>query len=103
MLNFESIKHFVDDTVVKAVLKFWISNLKSNHLETDEESFKALKKFVRMAIEIHLRHLFNGDDKTRYSVDVLEKVKSDRLKDVTKNINVPSFSSINLADNVKIV
>jgi hypothetical protein len=99
----DNIKRFIDDTVVKSVLKFWISNLKASHMETDEESFKALKKFVRMAIEIHLKHIFNGDEKTRYSVDVLEKVKSDRLKDVTKNIHVPSFSNIDLADSVEIM
>lgn len=103
MPSLEIIKNYADNVVVKSIFKFWISNLKSNHLESDEEAFKALKKFVRMALEIHLKHLFNGDEKTRYGVDVLEKVKSDRLKDVTKNITVPSFSGINLADNVEIL
>jgi hypothetical protein len=103
MPNIETIKSYVSNAVVKSILKFWISNLKSNHLENDEEAFKSLKKFVRMALEIHLKHLFNGDDKTRYGVDVLEKVKSDRLKDVTKDITIPSFSGINLADSVEIL
>ena len=52
---------------------------------------------------IHLKHLLNGDEKTRYIVDVLDKVKSDHLNDVTKNIKVSSFSDLNLADNVEIV
>jgi hypothetical protein len=103
MPNVETIKNYVDNTVVKSILKFWISNIKSNHLESDEEALKALRKFVRMALEIHLRHIYNGDEKTRYGVDVLEKVKSDRLKDVTKNITIPSFSGINLADSVEIL
>lgn len=103
MPSIESIKNYADDAVIKGILKFWISNLKPNHLETDEEAFKALKKFGRMALEIHLRHLFNGDEKTRYGVDVLEKVKSDRLKDVTKDITVPSYSGIDLADSVEIL
>lgn len=90
MPSIESIKQYADDTVVKSVLKFWISNLKSNHLENDKESLKALKTFIRMALEIHLRHIFNGDERTRYSVDVLEKIKGDRIKDVTKNIHVSS-------------
>jgi hypothetical protein len=103
MPRLESIRQYIDDTVVKAVLKFWISNLKTNHLESDEETSKSLKKFVRMALEIHLKYIFNGDERTRYGVDVLEKVKGDRLTDVTKNIHVPSFSNINLADSVEIL
>jgi hypothetical protein len=55
-----------------------------------------------MALEIHLNHIFNGNEKTRYSVNVLKKVKSDHLKDITKNINIPSLSNINLADGVEI-
>jgi hypothetical protein len=103
MPRLENIKQYIDDTVVKAVLKFWISNLKTNHLESDEETSKALKKFVRMALEIHLKHIFNGDERTRYGVDVLEKVKGDRLTNVTKNIHVPSISNVNLAENVEIL
>ena len=103
MPSSSDIIRFIDNSVVKSILKFWISNLKPNYLEDDEFTFKALKKFVRMAIEIHLKHLLNGDEKTRYIVDVLDKVKSDRLNDVTKNIKVPSFSDLNLADNVEIV
>lgn len=103
MPRLESIKQYIDDTVVKGILKFWISNLKTNHLESNAETSKSLKKFVRMALEIHLKHIFNGDERTRYGVDVLEKVKSDRLTDVTKNINVPSFSNVNLADSVEIL
>ena len=103
MPSSSDIIRFIDNSVVKSILKFWISNLKPNHLEDDEFTFKALKKFVRMAIEIHLKHLLNGNEKTKYIVDVLDKVKSDRLNDVTKNIKVPSFSDLNLADNVEIV
>ena len=62
-----------------------------------------LKKFVRMALEIHLKHIFNGNERTRYGVNILEKVKGDRLMDVTKNIHVPIFSNINLADSVEIL
>ncbi len=102
MPSTEVIKTYVSDSVVKSILKFWISNLKSNHLEEDDDTLKTLKRFVRMAIEIHLRHIFNGDEKTRYGIDVLEKVKSERLKDVTKDIKVPSLSDLNLADSVEI-
>ena len=102
MPNIETIKSYVSNAVVKSILKFWISNLKLNHLENDE-AFKSLKKFMRMALEIHLKHLFNSDNKTRYRVDVLEKIKSNLLKNVTKDITIPSFSGINLADNVKIL
>lgn len=102
MPSTEVIKTYVNDSVVKSILKFWISNLKSNHLEEDNDTLKTLKRFVRMAIEIHLRHIFNGDEKTRYGIDVLEKVKSERLKDVTKDIKVPSLSDLNLADSVEI-
>ena len=56
-----------------------------------------------MALEINLKHIFNDDEKTRYGVDILEKVKGDCLTDVTKNIYVPSFSNINLADSVEIL
>ena len=56
-----------------------------------------------MALEIHLKHIFNGDERTRYGVDVLEKVKGDRLTDIIKNIHVPSFSNINLVDSVEIL
>ena len=97
------IKTYVSDSVVKSILKFWISNLKSNHLEEDDDTLKTLKRFVRMAIEIHLKHIFNGDEKTRYGIDVLEKVKSERLKDVTKDIKVLSLSDLNLADAVEII
>ena len=75
MPSTEVIKTYVSDSVVKSILKFWISNLKSNHLEEDDDTLKTLKRFVRMAIEIHLKHIFNGDKKTRYGIDVLEKVK----------------------------
>ena len=103
MPSTEVIKTYVSDLVVKSILKFWISNLKSNHLEEDDDTLKTLKRFVRMAIEIHLKHIFNGDEKTRYGIDVLEKVKSERLKDVTKDIKVPSLSDLNLADAVEII
>ena len=103
MPSTEVIKTYVSDSVVKSILKFWISNLKSNHLEEDDDTLKTLKRFVRVAIEIHLKHIFNGDEKTRYSIDVLEKVKSERLKDVTKDIKVSSLSDLNLADAVKII
>jgi hypothetical protein len=103
MPSTEVIKTYVSDSAVKSILKFWISNLKSNHLEEDDDTLKTLKRFVRMAIEIHLKHIFNGDEKTRYGIDVLEKVKSERLKDVTKDIKVPSLSDLNLADAVEII
>jgi len=103
MPSIEVIKTYVSDSIVKNILKFWIRNLKSNHLEEDDDTLKTLKKFVRMALEIHLRHIFNGDEKTRYGIDVLEKVKSERLKNVTKDIKVPSLSDLNLADAVEIV
>ena len=103
MPSTEVIKTYVSDLAVKSILKFWISNLKSNHLEEDDDTLKTLKRFVRMAIEIHLKHIFNGDEKTRYGIDVLEKVKSERLKDVTKDIKVPSLSDLNLADAVEII
>ena len=103
MPSTEVIKTYVGDSAVKSILKFWISNLKSNHLEEDDDTLKTLKRFVRMAIEIHLKHIFNGDEKTRYGIDVLEKVKSKRLKDVTKDIKVPSLSDLNLADAVEII
>jgi hypothetical protein len=103
MPSTEVIKTYVSDSVVKSILKFWISNLKSNHLEEDDDTLKTLKRFVRMAIEIHLKHIFNGGEKTRYGIDVLEKVKSERLKDVTKDIKVPSLSDLNLADAVEII
>ena len=103
MPSTEVIKTYVSDSAVKSILKFWISNLKSNHLEEDDDTLKTLKRFVRMAIEIHLKHIFNGDEKTRYGIDVLEKVKSERLKDVTKDIKVPSLSDLNLADSVEII
>jgi hypothetical protein len=103
MPSTEVIKTYVSDSVVKSILKFWISNLKSNHLEEDDDTLKTLKRFVRMAIEIHLKHIFNDDEKTRYGIDVLEKVKSERLKDVTKDIKVPSLSDLNLADAVEII
>ena len=103
MPSTEVIKTYVSDSAVKSILKFWISNLKSNHLEEDDDTLKTLKRFVRMAIEIHLKHIFNSDEKTRYSIDVLEKVKSERLKDVTKDIKVPSLSDLNLADAVEII
>ena len=67
MPSSSDIIRFIDNSVVKSILKFWISNLKPNYLEDDEFTFKALKKFVRMAIEIHLKHLLNGDKKTRYT------------------------------------
>ena len=103
MPSTEVIKTYVSDSAVKSILKFWISNLKSNHLEEDDDTLKTLKRFVRMAIEIHLKHIFNGDEKTRYGIDVLEKVKSERLKDVTKDIKVPSLSDLNLADAIEII
>ena len=103
MPSIKVIKTYVSDSVVKSILKFWISNLKSNHLEEDDDTLKTLKRFVRMAIEIHLKHIFNGDEKTRYGIDVLEKIKSKRLKDVTKDIKVPSLSDLNLADAVEII
>jgi hypothetical protein len=103
MPSTEVIKTYVSDSAVKSILKFWISNLKSNHLEEDDDTLKTLKRFVRMAIEIHLKHIFNGDEKTRYGIDVLEKVKSERLKDVTKDIKIPSLSDLNLADAVEII
>jgi len=103
MPSTEVIKTYVSDSAVKSILKFWISNLKSNHLEEDDDTLKTLKRFVRMAIEIHLKHIFNSDEKTRYGIDVLEKVKSERLKDVTKDIKVPSLSDLNLADAVEII
>ena len=103
MPSTEVIKTYVSDSAVKSILKFWISNLKSNHLEEDDDTLKTLKRFVRMAIEIHLKHIFNGDEKTRYGIDVLEKVKSERLKDVTKDIKVPSLNDLNLADAVEII
>ena len=99
--NFD-IVHFVNDDVVKNVLRFWLNNLRPNHLENDGSTFKPLKKFVRMALEIHLKHIFNGNEKTRYSVDVLEKVKSDCLTDVTKGIGVPSFGGLDFANDVEI-
>ena len=96
MPSIEVIKTYVSDSIVKNILKFWIRNLKSNHLEEDDDTLKTLKKFVRVALEIHLRHIFNGDKKTRYGIDILEKVKSEHLKNVTKDIKVPSLSDLNL-------
>ena len=103
MPSIEVIKTYVSDSIVKNILKFWIRNLKSNYLKEDDDTLKTLKKFVRMALEIHLRHIFNSDEKTRYDIDVLEKVKSECLKNVTKDIKVPSLSDLNLADAVEIV
>lgn len=103
MPSAKDITNLIDDSAVKSVLKFWISNLKLNHLDNDEDTRKALRKFTRMALEIHLSHIFNGNEKTRYGVDVLDKVKGDRLKNITKDIHVPSFSNTtNLADSVDI-
>lgn len=102
MPGLEAISKYVDDSVVKTILKFWISNLKPNHLESDVDSFKSLRKFVKMAFEVHLKHIFDGDEKTRYGVDVLELVKSERLNNITKDIKVPSFGDVNLADDVEI-
>src|ERR1700722_16102466 len=98
MPSTEVIKTYVNNSVVKSILKFWISNLKSNHLEEDDDTLKTLKRFVRIAIEIYLKHIFNSNKKTRYDIDILEKVKSKHLKDVTKNIKVPSLSDLNLTD-----
>jgi len=84
MPSSEHVKRYIDDGIVKNVLKFWASNLKQGFLENDVESFVELKEFVRKAIEIHLKHFFNGNDKTRYFTNVLEKVKSDRLTNITK-------------------
>jgi hypothetical protein len=102
MPSSEHVKRYIDDGIFKNVLKFWASNLKQGYLENEVESFVELKEFVRKAIEIHLKHLFNGNDKTRYFTDVLEKVKSDRLTNITKDIHVPSASNLNLADSVEI-
>ena len=103
MPSTEVIKTYVSDSAVKSILKFWISNLKSNHLKEDDDTLKTLKRFVRMAIEIHIKHIFNGDEKTRYGIDILEKVKSECLKDVIKDIKVSSLSDLNFADAIEII
>ena len=102
MPKLEKISNYVDDSIVKSILKIWISNLEPNQLERDESSLKSLKKFVRMAFEVHLKHIFDGDERTRYGVDVLEKIKGDRLNNITKDIQVPSNGDMNLADSVEI-
>lgn len=102
MPSADNIKRYVDDSVVKGILKFWTNNLKQGHLDDDPESFTELKEFIRKAIGVHLKHILNGDDKTKYMIDVLEKVKSDNFTNITKEIHVPSASNLNLADSVEI-
>jgi hypothetical protein len=67
----------------------------------DNENFsKILKKFVRYCLFIHLQHILKGDDKTRYSVDVLENIKSDEANKITKDLQVLSLSGLGIANNI---
>jgi len=47
-----------------------------------------------------VQHIINGDDKPRYFVDVLEKVKSREANETTKELLVHSLSGLNLANDV---
>ncbi|PKY55312.1 hypothetical protein RhiirA4_474666 [Rhizophagus irregularis] len=59
-----------------------------------------LKRFVQHCLYFHVQHIINGEDKTRYSVDVLEKVKSDNINNIMKDLPVHSLSGLDLANNV---
>ncbi|CAB4404876.1 unnamed protein product [Rhizophagus irregularis] len=92
---------FVDNSVIKRLLEFWMSQLHSS-FDQHESSYKALKIFTRKAVIIHLEHYFNGNDKHRYITDVLDKVKKDDMNFITKNIRVPSLCETDIADSVEI-
>jgi len=55
---------------------------------------------MRLCLFFHVQHIINGDDKPRYFVDVLEKVKSREANETTKELLVHSLSGLNLANDV---
>lgn len=93
-------KH-IDEEVTRNLLEFWTSQLHPD-FDQSEDFIKPLKCFVRKAMVVHLRHLFNGNDRHRYIPDVLDLVKCDDMNTITKNIRVPSLCETNIADNVKV-
>ena len=92
---------FVDNSVVKSLLEFWMAQLHSS-FDQHKSSYKALKIFTRKAIIIHLEHYFNGNDKHRYITDVLDKVKKEDMNFITKDIRVLSLCETDIADSVEI-
>ncbi|CAB4435507.1 unnamed protein product [Rhizophagus irregularis] len=101
MLTNSALVKFVDNSVIKRLLEFWMSQLHSS-FDQHESSYKALKIFTRKAVIIHLEYYFNGNDKHRYITDVLDKVKKDDMNFITKNIRVPSLCETDIADSVEI-
>ena len=91
----------MDDAITKKCLALFLRAVHNSSL-SNNEFFKALKKFVRLCLFFHVQHIINEGDKTRYFVDVLEKVKSSEANDLTKKLQVYSLSGLNLANNVSL-
>lgn len=92
----------MDEAIVKKCLALWLRTVHTSSSVGDTEFFKILKRFVRLCLFFHVQHIVNGGDKTRYFVDVLEKVKSSETNDVTKDLQVHSLSGLDLANNVRL-
>jgi hypothetical protein len=89
----------VDEAIIRKCLALCLRAV-HNSSTNNSEFFKILKKFVRLCLFFHVQHIINGDDKTRYIVDVLEKVKSGEANEITKELLVHSLSGLNLANDV---
>jgi hypothetical protein len=98
-LQKSDITNYVDDAIIKKVLSLCLKAV-HNSLLNHEDFLRILKRFVRTCLYLHVQHIINGNDKTRYIVDVLDKVKSDDLNEITKNLKVNSLSGLDLANNV---
>uniref|UniRef100_U9UG24 Uncharacterized protein n=2 Tax=Rhizophagus irregularis TaxID=588596 RepID=U9UG24_RHIID len=98
-LDKDEIINYVDEAIVKKTLSLFLKAIHSSSWN-NTEFVKTLKRFVRHCLYFHVQHIINGEDKTRYSVDVLEKVKSDNVNNITKDLPVHSLSGLDLANNV---
>uniref|UniRef100_U9SVE5 Uncharacterized protein n=1 Tax=Rhizophagus irregularis (strain DAOM 181602 / DAOM 197198 / MUCL 43194) TaxID=747089 RepID=U9SVE5_RHIID len=98
-LDKDEIINYVDEAIVKKTLSLFLKAIHSSSWN-NTEFVKTLKRFVRHCLYFHVQHIINGEDKTRYSIDVLEKVKSDNVNNITKDLPVHSLSGLDLANNV---
>ena len=93
--------NYVDETVVKKYLQPYLKAIHDSAWD-DNRFAKTLKQLVRYCLDIHIKHILNGDDRVRYSVDVLEKIKSEEANMLTSDLKVSSLSGLGLANRVNV-